>query len=190
MPFRQLDSAFLHQELKQLISFSDVEIVGAFGLFNPALIHGQWLLSPHDFGRSHVLVIIRILHLVGSFQELIVDICYVMLFVEPDIFLETVGLVAHQRQLLGQLTQVIEFHAEQLFTHGRQHPGNGHVGQLVIWQTERKTHALNFPKPPEELQGRLTVSLLQGGEVDQLLFRAAAEIVGVEFSFQLLPCAD
>jgi hypothetical protein len=29
MPFRQLDSAFLYQELKQLISFSDVEIVGA-----------------------------------------------------------------------------------------------------------------------------------------------------------------
>jgi hypothetical protein len=34
------------------------------------------------------------------------------------------------------------------------------------------------------------VSLLQGSEVDQLLFRAATEIVGVEFSFQLLPCAD
>jgi hypothetical protein len=46
MPFRQLDSAFLHQEFKQLISFSDVEVVGAFGLFDPALIHGQWFL-PH-----------------------------------------------------------------------------------------------------------------------------------------------
>jgi hypothetical protein len=44
--FRQLDSAFLHQELKQLISFSDVEIVGAFSLFDPALIHGQWFLPP------------------------------------------------------------------------------------------------------------------------------------------------
>jgi hypothetical protein len=31
------------------------------------------------------------------------------------------------------------------------------------------------------------MSLLQGSEVDQLLFRAAAEIVGVEFPFQLLP---
>jgi hypothetical protein len=43
-------------------------------------------------------------------------------------------LVAHQRQFLGQFTQVVEFHAEQLFTHGRQHPGNNHVGQLVIRQ--------------------------------------------------------
>jgi hypothetical protein len=134
MPFMQLDSAFFHQELKQLISFSDVEIVGAFRLFDPALIHGQWFLPPHDFGRSHILVIIRVLHLVGFFQELIVDIRHVVLFAEPGIFLKTVGSVAHQRQLLGQLTQVIEFHAEQLFTHGRQQPGNGHVGQLVIWQ--------------------------------------------------------
>jgi hypothetical protein len=134
MPFGQLDSAFFHQELKQLISFSDVEIVGAFRLFDPALIHGQWFLPPHDFGRSHILVIIRVLRLVGFFPELIVDIRHVVLLAEPGIFLKTVALVAHQRQLLGQLTQVIEFHAEQLFMHGRQHPGNGHVGQLVIWQ--------------------------------------------------------
>jgi hypothetical protein len=134
MPFRQLDSAFLHQEIKQLISFSDVEIIGAFGLFDPALIHGQWFLPPHDFDRSHVLVIIRVLNLVGFFQELIVDIRHVVLFAEPGVFLKTVGLVAHQGQLLGQLTQVIEFHAEQLFTYDRQHPGNGHVGQLVVWQ--------------------------------------------------------
>jgi hypothetical protein len=95
MPFRQFDSAFLHQEFKQLISFSDVEIVGAFRLFDLALIHGQWFLSPHDFGRSHVLVIIRVLHLVGFLQKLILDIRHVMLLAEPGIFLETVGLVAH-----------------------------------------------------------------------------------------------
>jgi hypothetical protein len=83
MPFRQFDSAFLHQELKQLISFSNVEIVGAFGLFDPTLIHGQRFFSPHDFGRSHVLVIIRILHLVRFFQELVVDIRHVVLFAEP-----------------------------------------------------------------------------------------------------------
>jgi hypothetical protein len=65
MPFGQFDSAFLHQELKQLISFSDVEIIGAFGLFDPALIHGQRFFPPHEFGRSHILVIIRILRLVG-----------------------------------------------------------------------------------------------------------------------------
>jgi hypothetical protein len=57
-----------------------------------------------------------------------------VLFAEPGVFLKTVGLVAHQRQLLGQLTQVIELHTEQLFSYGRQHPCNGHVGQLIIWQ--------------------------------------------------------
>jgi hypothetical protein len=95
MPLGQFDSAFLHQELKQLISFSDVEIIGAFGLFDPALIHGQRFFLPHDFGRSHILVIIRVLRLVGFVQELIVDIRHVVLFAEPGIFLETVGLVAH-----------------------------------------------------------------------------------------------
>jgi hypothetical protein len=119
MPFRQLDSAFLHQEFKQLISFSDVEVVGAFGLFDPALIHGQRFLPPHDLSSSHFLVIVRILHLIGLFQELIVDISYVVLFAEPGVFLKTLGLVAHQRQLLGQLTQVIELHTKQLFSYGR-----------------------------------------------------------------------
>jgi hypothetical protein len=41
MPFRQLDSAFLHQEFKQLIGFSEFKVIGALGLFDPALIHGQ-----------------------------------------------------------------------------------------------------------------------------------------------------
>jgi hypothetical protein len=113
-----------------------------------------------------------------------------VLFAEPGIFLETVGLVAHQRQFLGQLAQVIELHAKQLLTHGREHPGNSHVGQLVIWQIKRKTHALDFPEPPDELQGRITVPLLQGSEVDQLLLCAAAEIVGVESPFQLFPSAN
>jgi hypothetical protein len=72
--------------------------------------------------------------LIGLFQELIVDIGYVVLFAEPGVFLKIVGLVAHQRRLLGQLTQVIELHTELLFTYGRQHPSNGHVGQLIIWQ--------------------------------------------------------
>jgi hypothetical protein len=39
--------------------------------------------------------------LAGFLQELIVDIRHVVLFAEPGIFLETVGLVPHQRQLLG-----------------------------------------------------------------------------------------
>jgi hypothetical protein len=123
MPFRQFDSAFLHQELEQLISFGNVEIIGAFGLFDLALIHGQRFFPPHDFGCSHILVIIRVLRLVGFVQKLIVDIRHGVLFAEPGIFLETVGLVAHQRQLLGQLAQVIKLHAEQLLTHGRQQKG-------------------------------------------------------------------
>jgi hypothetical protein len=39
MPFRQSDSAFLYQELKQFVSLCDIEIVGTLGLFDPALIH-------------------------------------------------------------------------------------------------------------------------------------------------------
>jgi hypothetical protein len=96
MPFRQFDSAFLHQEFKQPISFSDVKIVRAFGLLNPALIHGQRFLSPHDLSSSHFLIIVRVLHLIGLLQELIVDISYVVLFAKPGVFLKTVGLVAHQ----------------------------------------------------------------------------------------------
>jgi hypothetical protein len=93
MPFRQPDSAFLHQELKQLISFSDVEVVGAFGLFDTTLIHGQRFLPPHDLSGSHFLVIVRVLHLIGLFQELIVDNSYVVLFAEPGVLLKIVGLV-------------------------------------------------------------------------------------------------
>jgi hypothetical protein len=144
----------------------------------------------HDLSSSHFLVVVGVLHLIGLFQELIVDIGYVVLFAEPGVFLKTVGLVAHQRQLLGQLTQVIEFHTKHLFSYGQQHPCNGHVGQLIVWQIQRKTHAFDFPEPPQELQGRFTVSLLQGSEVDELLFRATAEVMGVEFPLQLPPCAN
>jgi hypothetical protein len=70
MPFRQLDSAFFHQELKQFIGFGDVKVVCAFSLFDPTLIHGQRLLAPHDLGGSYLLIIIGILHLVSLFQEL------------------------------------------------------------------------------------------------------------------------
>jgi hypothetical protein len=69
-------------------------------------------------------------------------------------------------------------------------PCDGHVGQLIVWQIQRETHAFDFPEPPEELQRRLIVSLLQSGEIDELLFRATAEVVGVEFSLQLASCAN
>jgi hypothetical protein len=91
---------------------------------------------------------------------------------------------------LRQLAQVFKLHPKQFLTHGRQHPGDGHIGQLVIWQVEREAHALNLPESPEKFQWRLAVPLFQGGKVDQLLLRAAAEIVGVEFPFQVLPSAN
>jgi hypothetical protein len=96
MPFRQFDSAFLHPEFKQLISFGDVKVVGAFGLLDPALIHGERLLPPHDLSSSHFLIIVRIFHLIGLLKELIVDISYIVLLAEPGVFLKPVGLVAHQ----------------------------------------------------------------------------------------------
>jgi hypothetical protein len=96
MPFRQFYSTFFHQEFKQLIGFSDIKVVCAFGLLDPALIHGQRFLPPHDLSSSHFLIIVRVLHLIGLLQELIVDISYVVLFVEPGVLFKPVGLVAHQ----------------------------------------------------------------------------------------------
>jgi hypothetical protein len=96
MPFKQLDSAFLYQEVKKLISLGDVEVVCALGLVDPTLVHGQRLLAPHYLSSSHFLIIVRIFHLVGLFKELIVDVSYVVLLVEPSVLLKPIGLVAHQ----------------------------------------------------------------------------------------------
>jgi hypothetical protein len=74
-----------------------------------------------------------------------------MLLVEPGVLLKPIGLVAHQLQLLRQLAQVIKLHTKQLFSYGWQHPCNSHIGQLIIWQIQRKTHAFDVPEPPEEL---------------------------------------
>jgi hypothetical protein len=43
MPFRQLDSAFLHQELEKLVSFGDIKVVRALGLLYPPLVYSQRL---------------------------------------------------------------------------------------------------------------------------------------------------
>jgi hypothetical protein len=58
IPFRQLDSVFLYQELKKFISLGDVEVICALGLFDLTLIHGQRFLSPHDLSGDHFLFII------------------------------------------------------------------------------------------------------------------------------------
>jgi hypothetical protein len=46
MPLRQLDSAFLHQELKELISLGHIEVIRALGLLYPPLVHSQRLFAP------------------------------------------------------------------------------------------------------------------------------------------------
>jgi hypothetical protein len=96
MPFRQLDSAFLYQELKKFISLGDIEVICALGLLDPTLVHSQRFLAPHDFSGSHLLITVRILHLVDPFKELIIDVSYVMMLVESSVLLKPLGLVAHQ----------------------------------------------------------------------------------------------
>jgi hypothetical protein len=95
MPFRQLDSAFFHQEFKKLVTFGDVEVICALGLLDPPLVHSQRLLAPHDLSGGHFLIIIRISHLVGSLEELIVYVSYVIVLGKPCVLLEPIVLVAH-----------------------------------------------------------------------------------------------
>jgi hypothetical protein len=96
MAFRQLDSAFLYQELNELVSFGDIEVVCALGLFDPSLVHSQRLLAPHNLSGDHLLVIIEIFHLVSFLEELVVDVSYVMVLGKSGVLLEPVGLVTHQ----------------------------------------------------------------------------------------------
>jgi hypothetical protein len=39
MPIWQFDSAFFYEELKELICFGNIKIIGAFSLFDPPLIY-------------------------------------------------------------------------------------------------------------------------------------------------------
>jgi hypothetical protein len=96
MPYRQLDWAFFHQELKKLVSFGDVEVICALGLLNPPLVHSLRFLAPHDLNGGHFLIIVRISHLVSSLEELIVDVNYVIVLGKSCVLLEPIGLVAHQ----------------------------------------------------------------------------------------------
>jgi hypothetical protein len=96
MPFRQLDSAFLHQELEELVSFGDIKVIRALGLFDPLLVHSQRLLALHNFSSGHFFVIIKFFHLISLFEELVVDISYVMMFSKSGILLEPISLITHQ----------------------------------------------------------------------------------------------
>jgi hypothetical protein len=96
MPFRQLDSAFLHQELEELVSFGEIKVIRALGLLYPPLVHSQRLLAPHDFSSGHFLVIIKFLNLISLLEELVIDISYVMVLGKSGILLEPISLIAHQ----------------------------------------------------------------------------------------------
>jgi hypothetical protein len=98
MPIWQLDSAFFHEELKELICLGHVEIIGAFSLFDPPLIYCQWLFAPHYFSYSYFLFIIILLSLISTFEELIIDVSYVTVVDKSGVFLEAISLIAHQRQ--------------------------------------------------------------------------------------------
>jgi hypothetical protein len=95
MPFWQLDSAFLHKELKELISLGHIKIISALGLLDPSLINCYWLFAPHYFSCSYFLFIIKFLPLICPFEELVVDVSYITVFGEPGVFLEDISLVSH-----------------------------------------------------------------------------------------------
>jgi hypothetical protein len=91
MPIRQLDSAFLHQELKELVSFGDIKVIRAIGLFDPPLVHSQRLFAPHNLSSGHFLVVIKFLHLISLLEELVIDISYVMVLGKSGILLEPIA---------------------------------------------------------------------------------------------------
>jgi hypothetical protein len=93
MSIWQLDSAFFHEELKELICFGNIKIIGAFSLLDPPLIYCQWLFDPHYFGCSYFFFII-FLSLIFPFEELIIDVSYVTVFDKSGVFLEGISMVA------------------------------------------------------------------------------------------------
>jgi hypothetical protein len=111
MPIWQLNSAFFHEELKELICIGHIKIISAFSLLNPPLIYCQWL-CPTLFQLHYFLFIIIFLSLICPFEELILDVSYVIVFDKSGVFLEAISLISHQRQSVRQLAKIIELHAE------------------------------------------------------------------------------
>jgi hypothetical protein len=96
MPLMQLDLAFLHQELEELVGLADIKVICALGLLYPPLVHSQRLFAPHNLSRGHFLIVIKFLHLISLLEELVVDTSYVVVLGKSGILLETVSLIAHQ----------------------------------------------------------------------------------------------
>jgi hypothetical protein len=112
MPFWQLDSAFLHEELKDLISLGHIQIISALSLLDPPLIHCYWLFAPTLFQ----LQLFPLHHQIPLLDQLSRGIDYrcqhITVFGEPGVLLETISMVAHQRRHVRQLAKIIELHAE------------------------------------------------------------------------------
>jgi hypothetical protein len=93
MPFWQHNSAFFHDEFKELICLGHIKIIGAFSLLDPPLIYCQWLFAPHYLCCSYFLFIIIFTSLICPFEVLILD---VIVFDKSGVFLEAICLIAHQ----------------------------------------------------------------------------------------------
>jgi hypothetical protein len=96
MPLWQLDPTFFHEKIKELICLGYIKIIGAFSLLDPPLIYCQWLLVPHYLRCSYFLFVIILTSLICPFEELIVDVSYIIVLDKSGVFLETICLIAHQ----------------------------------------------------------------------------------------------
>jgi hypothetical protein len=96
MPFWQLDLAFFHEEIEELICLGHIKIIGAFSLLDPPLIYFQWLFAPHNLCCSYFLFIIILTSLICPFEELILDFSYIIVLNKSGVFLEAIFLIAHQ----------------------------------------------------------------------------------------------
>jgi hypothetical protein len=96
MPFWQLDSAFLYKELKEVVSLGHIKVICALGLLDPSLVHCQWLFAPHHLSCGYLFIIINFFPLISSFEELVVDVSYIIVFGKSGVLLESISLIAHQ----------------------------------------------------------------------------------------------
>jgi hypothetical protein len=88
--------------------------------------------------------------LINSFEELVVDISYIIVLGKP----------------LEKLTKIVKQHAEQFLPNSWQHTRNSHVSQLIIWQIQREARAFDLSKPSEKFHGCFIVPLSQGSQIN------------------------
>jgi hypothetical protein len=88
------------------------------------------------------------------------------------------------------LAKIVELHAEQFLPNSWQHTRNSHISQLIVWQIQRKAHALGFSEPSEEFHGCFIVPLPQGGKINPLFLTTASEVMSMKFLLQIFPGID